>query len=104
MSFERAERFTDDLIPSVIIGYVVSFALYEFFTRGATVANGLLGNIEAAVAMLFIPGLFISALVGGNIHDYSLGLAFLINGLIYSVVLLCLFKLRRRFSRAKSYE
>ncbi len=101
MSVERAERFADDLIPAAIIGFVLSFALYEFFNHGAEIADGFVGKIEAIVSMLFIPGILGSFLVSGRVHDYSLGLAFFINGLLYSALLFGLLRLKRRVSEAK---
>jgi uncharacterized membrane protein YciS (DUF1049 family) len=98
---ERAERFADDLIPAAIVGFVLSFALYEFFNHGAEIADGFIGKIEAIVSMLFLPGMLCSALVDGSVHDYSLGLALFINGLIYSALLFGLLRLKRHVSEAK---
>jgi hypothetical protein len=92
----------DDLIWAVIVGFILSWLLYSFFARGASASNGFWGEIGSAASTLFLPGMFLSAAVSGSVHVFSLGLAFLINAVIYSVMLFGLLRLRRKIWRVKN--
>ena len=45
--------------------------------------NAVVGMVKPVAMALIIPGLLGSAIMGGNIHAYSLGIASVINGIIY---------------------
>jgi len=87
-----------DFWGSLLVGFTYSGILYNFFEHGATVADGFIGKIEAAASMSFLPGILFSVASSGNVHVFSLGIALVINGLIYSAALYGLLRLRRKFS------
>ena len=41
------------------------------------------GMVKPLAMSLMIPGLLGSAIIGGNVHAYSLGIAVVINGILY---------------------
>jgi len=92
----------DDLILGAVVGFILSWLLYSFFAHGASVSNGLWGDIESTASTLFLPGMFFSAAVTGSVHVFSLGLAFLINAVIYSLMLFGLLRLRRKIWRVEN--
>lgn len=52
----------------------------------------LLDYFLEAMSLLFLPGILMSALLCGSVHNESLGLAFVLNSLLYS---LCLYRVLR---------
>jgi hypothetical protein len=66
----------------------VTGALMAGLTGAVSPIEGFSDNLVAEMAKpvmmsLIVPGLFGSAVVGGNVHAYSLGIAVVINGIIY---------------------
>ena len=47
------------------------------------ISNPVVGVVKPVVMALIIPGLLGSAIIGGNVHAYSLGIAVVINGVVY---------------------
>jgi hypothetical protein len=62
------------------------------------VADGVLAPLFKVLAMMFMPGLNLSMMVGGNAHNISLGLGVIIKWLLYSALLLLV--TRRWLARA----
>lgn len=97
----RRELVKPTTLQRIYVG-VASGALMAGLTGAVSTIEGIsdpvVGMAKPVVMAFIIPGLLGSAIIGGNIHTFSLGIAVAINGVVYSILGWLLYSLwiRRR--------
>jgi hypothetical protein len=103
MNGNKDHKETDAALGTVASGIVTGISalpFYEIFAK----EGSFLEHLQTIGAVFFMPGLFISTVLSGNIHDGSLVAGAVINFIGYALIFYCVLRWRRRRSglRAKA--
>jgi len=63
------------------------------------ISNPIMVTVKPVAMALIIPGLLGSSIIGGNVHAFSLGIAVVINGVVYFALGCLLYSLWIRLRR-----
>jgi hypothetical protein len=83
---------------SALITGLSCLPYYEIFAKDGSIIE----RLQEAIAVLFLPGLFVSMVLSGNIHGGSRELGAVVNFLGYGFASYLLLSWRHRISRSRN--
>jgi uncharacterized membrane protein len=97
MTNNKASVHLKRLMPMLVVSLAVGFVItglsgIPFAFRQSAAIYGRFNIVFVIMSTFFMPGLFLSALLGGNLHNCSLVLGAIMNWLIYTLCTFCLLK------------
>jgi hypothetical protein len=88
----NGRHFTRKLPISLVIGLLIAICGSVPYYRAELVVGGRFDALFKVAAAMFMPGLLVAALLGGNVHDASLALGVVANWLLYGLSLFLILK------------
>ena len=92
----NARHFIRRISVSLVIGLLIAICGLIPYYRPDLVVGGRFDALFKVAGAMFMPGLLVAALLGGNIHDASLAAGVVANWLLYGFSLFVILKGRKK--------